>query len=156
MPKRLIGRVILFCLFLIPCMSTVALAGGGRSLTGKWSTQGMVPYLQQTGPEEPELFYTDLTWTLTEDVNGLISGVSDFVAYDSEFTEISAGRLKLVGTDSGRTFALAQGGLAESTTTGMTFQCKRRGSRRILCLGTSTGPLSPLGLQLSLTRIDDQ
>ncbi|MDG2051420.1 MAG: hypothetical protein P8M78_14805 [Myxococcota bacterium] len=149
-----IPRFFLFSCLLIPFVGSVAEAGG-RSLSGSWSTRQAVPYLQQLGGEEPDLFYTELVWTLTEDGNGLISGFSDFVAFDAEGTEVSSGQLKLVGSRFGRSFAMAQGDLSQSGDTGMTFQCTLRGSKRTVCLGTSTGSLSPLGLRLILTRTDD-
>ena len=155
MLKRMnwVSKSLCFSLLLVPFLVSTVEAGG-RSLSGSWSTRQPVPYLQQLGGEEPDLFYTELVWTLTEDEDGLISGFSDFIAFDAEGTEISAGRLQLVGTRLGRSFAMAQGDLSQSGQTGMTFQCERRGGKRILCLGTSTGGLSPLGLRLLLTRID--
>ncbi|NRA76206.1 MAG: hypothetical protein HRU16_09710 [Planctomycetes bacterium] len=151
--NRMFGSGV-FCLFLMLLASGTASANGNRSLTGQWATNGLVPYLHQIGEGAPDLFYTELVWTLSEDGNRLISGSSDFVAFDAEGTRISAGLLKLVGTGSGRSFALAQGDLSQSGTTGMTFQCTRKGSRRLVCLGTSTGSLSPLGLKLVLERIN--
>ena len=149
-----VAKTVFFSFLLIPFFVSVVEAGG-RSLSGSWSTRQAVPYLQQLGGEEPDLFYTELVWTLTEDEDGLISGVSDFVAFDDAGNEISEGQLRLVGTRFGRSFAIAQGDLSQSGQTGMTFQCKRRGVNRILCLGTSTGGLSPLGLRLLLTRVDE-
>jgi len=149
-----VAKTVFFSFLLIPFFDSVVEAGG-RSLSGSWSTRQAVPYLQQLGGEEPDLFYTELVWTLTEDEDGLISGVSDFVAFDDAGNEISAGQLRLVGTRFGRSFAIAQGDLSQSGQTGMTFQCNRRGASRILCLGTSTGGLSPLGLRLLLTRVDE-
>ena len=146
-------RSSVFCLFFILQASGTASAERNRSLTGEWATDGLVPYLHQLGEGAPDLFYTKLVWTLSEDRDRLISGSSDFVAYDAHGTKISEGQLKLVGTGSARTFALAQGGLSEPGTTGMNFQCTRKGSRRLICLGTSTGALAPLGLKLVLKRI---
>ena len=145
----------LFVSCLLILFSASVVEAGGRSLCGSWSTRQAVPYLQQLGGEEPDLFSTELVWTLTEDEDGLISGFSDFVAFDAEGAEISSGQLRLVGTRFGRSFAIAQGDLSESGQTGMTFQCERRRVNRIVCLGTSTGGLSPLGLRLLLTRVDE-
>ena len=152
--KTRMFRPSVFCLFLILQASGTASAEENRSLTGQWATNGRVPYLHQLGEGEPDLFYTELVWTLREDEDRLISGSSDFVAYDADGTKISEGQLKLVGTASGRSFALAQGDLSQSGSTGMNFQCTRKGFRRLICLGTSTGALSPLGLKLVLKRIN--
>ena len=82
--------------------------------------------------------------------------MSDFVAFDADGVEITAGQLSLVGTRSGRSFALAQADLGTPLNTAMTFQCTHKASKRVISLGTHTGGLSPLGLKLVLKRVHDR
>ncbi len=144
-------------LLLLFATAAVAGAGAGKqgTLSGRWATDGATPYLQLTAPGVPELFSTTVVWTLSEDPEGVISGTSDFVAFDSLGNEIVAAQLDLVGSGTSRSYAFAQSDLSEPSNTGVTFQCTLRGTSRMTCLGTSTGALSPLSLTLDLRRLED-
>ena len=130
-------------------------AGDRAALSGRWATDGATPYLQLTAPGVPALFSTTVVWTLSEDPEGVVSGTSDFVAFDSLGNEIVAAQLALVGSGTGRSYAFAQSDLSEPSNTGVTFQCTLRGTSRMTCQGTSTGALSPLSLTLDLRRLED-
>ena len=71
----------LFVSCLLILFSASVVEAGGRSLSGSWSTRQAVPYLQQLGGEEPDLFSTELVWTLTEDEDGLIDDIRKIVLF---------------------------------------------------------------------------
>lgn len=126
--------------------------GGGRSLSGIWKTRVPAPFIMVQPETGATPQFTDMTWTLSEDEDGLVTGVNSYVSSDASGENPTEGSLCMVGARDRSRFVLSEGRLGEPDIPIVVFDCEMRGRNRIRCLGSSLSTLPPLTLQAVLVR----
>ena len=124
----------------------------GRSLTGTWTTRIPAPFMMIQPETGATPQFTNMTWTLSEDEDGLVTGVNSYVSFDAHGENSTEGSLCMVGARDRSRFLLSEGTLGEPEIPIVVFDCEMRGPNQIRCLGSSLSTLPPLTLKAVLVR----
>ena len=136
-------------------------------MTGVWLTVPPAPFVLQDpdgaapGVAGPLKESTLMRWELEEDEKGLITGYNTYYSQDENGENQSRGTLCMVGARLGSRVILSEAyavfdGVPVpelSTTPIFEFNCKKRGRKKLRCLGNGLSNIQPTALQAVLVRL---
>ena len=104
---------------------------------------------------------TLMRWELEEDERGLITGYNTYYSQDEAGENQSRGTLCMVGARLGSRVILSEAYAVSdgqpvpefSTTPIFEFNCKKRGRKKLHCLGNGLSNIQPTALQAVLVRL---
>jgi len=129
-------------------------AGGehGRTLTGTWKTRTPAAFTVIRPGTGATPQFTEMTWTLIEDEDGLVTGVNSYVSFDDAGENTGEGSLCMVGARDRSRIVLSEGRQDDPETPIVVFDCEMWGRNQIRCLGSGLSTLPPLTLKAVLVR----
>lgn len=129
-------------------------SGKRKVLTGTWETQIDAPFIMDRDAGGPAPSWTQMTWRLIQDSDGLLVGTNTFISYGPDGE--TEGVYCLVGARQKNDFVISEAPSDDPYNPQVVFTCKVQGRHKFRCLGTGLTSLEPLAISATLVRSAQQ